>query len=72
MTREELTKLVRKSNATTLIANRMRRALGLREIWRDAAHRGHSGAGKQKSKYVNRGRYKHARKLMQQKHGVNL
>lgn len=72
MTRDELRRLVRNNRSTTLVANRFRRALGLREIWAQAAHRGHSGAGKQKAKYVNRRRYKHSRDCMKQKHGVNL
>lgn len=72
MTRDELKRIVRKSQSTTLVANSFRRALGMPEIWAQAAHRGHSGAGKQKAKYVNRRRYKHSRDCMKQKHGVNL
>lgn len=73
MTRDELRRLVKKSHSTTLVANRFRRALGLREIWRDAAARGHLGrGGKAKAKYVNRRRYKHSRDCMKQRHGVNL
>ena len=72
MTRDELKRIVRKSHSTTLVANRFRRALGIPEIWAQAAHRGHSGAGKAKAKYVNRRRYKHSRDCMKQKHGVKL
>ena len=72
MTRDELKRIVRQSTSTTLVANRFRRALGFREIWAQAASRGHSGAGKSKSRYVKRQRYKGARKLMRQKHGVRL
>ena len=72
MTRDELKRLVRKSNSTTLVANRLRRALGLREIWAQATSRGRSGAGKSKSRYVKRQRYQHAERLMKQRHGVKL
>ena len=72
MTRDELKRLVRKSRSTTLVANRFRRALGLQEVWAQAARGGHSGAGKAKTKYVNRRRYKHSRDCMKQKYGVNL
>lgn len=72
MTRDELRRLVRNNSSTTLVANRFRRALGLREIWAQAAHHGRSGAGEQKTKYINRGRYRHAKSCMKQKHGVKL
>lgn len=73
MTSDELKRIVRKSHSTTLVANRFRRALGIAEIWAQAAPRGHSGSGgKAKSKYVNRRRYKHSRDCMKQKHGVKL
>ena len=72
MTRDELKRIVRKSHSTTLVANRFRRALGIAEIWAQAARGGHSGAGKAKSKYVNRRRYKHSRDCMKQRHGVKL
>ena len=72
MTRDELKRIVRQSTSTTLVANRFRRALGLREIWVQAADRGRSGAGKSKSRYIKRQRYQHAERLMKQKHGVNL
>ena len=72
MTRDELKRIVRKSRSITLVANRFRRALGIQEIWAQAAHRGRLGAGKQKAKYVNRGRYKHAKSCMKQRHGVKL
>lgn len=73
MTRDELRRLVKKSHSTTLVANRFRRALGIAEIWAQAARGGHSGSeGKAKAKYVNRRRYKHSRDCMKQKHGVNL
>lgn len=62
MTREELTAIVKRSNSTTLVACRFRDALGLPHP-------------KAKTKVRNRSRgnrYKGARKLMQQRYGVDL
>ena len=69
MNRDELRAIVRKSNSTTLVANRMRKALGLHEIWHNK--RGHAHA-RARAKYVKRNRYRHAKQCMQQKHGVKL
>lgn len=70
MNREELRAIVRKSNSTTLVANRMRKALGLHEIWRNK-HSGHAHS-RARAKYVKRNRYRHAKQCMKQKHGVKL
>ena len=63
MKREELTELVRRNNADTLIAQRFREALHLphpraRGQWRDKSRKAR--------------RYRGAKKLMKQKHGVRL
>lgn len=62
MTREEIAAIVRKSTSTTLVACRFRDALGLPQ----PKARGHV-RNRSKGK-----RYKGARKLMQQRYGVQL
>lgn len=63
MKREELTELVRRNNADTLIAQRFREALHLP---RTHAH----GQTRDKSRKARR--YRGAKKLMAQKYGVKL
>lgn len=63
MTREELTAIVKRSTSTTLMACRMREALGLPPM---------RAAVKFKAKRNNGKRYKGARKLMRQRYGVRL
>ena len=62
MTREELAAIVKRSTSTTLVACRFRDALGLPQ----PKARGHV-RNRSKDK-----RYKGARKLMQQRYGVQL
>ena len=62
MNRKELVAIVRRSDSTTLIAYRMRDALGLPQPKVMGRAKG-NGNGK---------RYKGARKLMQQRYGVRL
>ena len=59
MTRDELVKLVSRNGADTLIAQRMREALGI--------HAHHTGRTKYKSQA-----YKGTRRLMAQRYGVRL
>lgn len=63
MKREELTELVRRNNADTLIAQRFREALHL-------PHAHKSGHTRDKSRKARR--YRGAKKLMAQKYGVKL
>lgn len=63
MNRTELTAIVKQSNSTTLFARRMREALGLPQ----PSLRGHY-----RDKHAKRRKYRGARKLMKQKHGVRL
>lgn len=63
MTRDELITIVKQSKADTLIASRMRAALGLRPL----RHRGRT-----RDKSARSRKYRGARKLMKQKHGVRL
>lgn len=63
MTRDELRRLVQRSNSTTLLANRMRDALGLPHVNARARTRDRSAKSR---------KYRGARKLMKQKHGVRL
>lgn len=62
MTREELAAIVSRSTSTTLVAYRMREALGLPQP-KVKGHVRNRSKGK---------RYKGARKLMQQRYGVDL
>lgn len=62
MTREELAAIVSRSTSTTLVAYRMREALGLPQP-KVKGHVRNRSNGK---------RYKGARKLMQQRYGVQL
>lgn len=61
MTRDELTETVRRNLSDTLIALRLREALGLPRSARRANVR-----------EVKKRRYRGARKLMKQRHGVRL
>ena len=63
MTRDELIKLVKQSNSTTLIACKMRKALGLPPV---------KQRGRTRDRSAKRRKYRGARKLMKQKHGVRL
>ena len=63
MQRQELIAIVKQSNSTTLIAQRMREALGLPQ----PQPRGHT-----RDKHAKSRKYRGARKLMKQKHGVRL
>lgn len=62
MNRNELIAIVRRSDSATLIAYRMREALGLPQPKAKGRAKG-NGKGR---------RYKGARKLMQQRYGVRL
>ena len=61
MTRDELTETVRRNLSDTLIALRLREALGLPR----SAHR-------ENVREVKKRKYRGARKLMKQRHGVRL
>ena len=63
MTRDELVAIVRQSNADTLLAARMREVLGLPKLSKRRRYRD-KGAKSRK--------YRGARKLMKQRHGVKL
>ena len=63
MTRKELIAIVRASKSTTLIAYRMRQALGLPQP---------SKRGRSRDRNAKARKYRGARKLMAQKHGVRL
>lgn len=65
MNRDELTAIVKHNNADTLIAARMRDALGLQR-----QHHRTRGQWRDKSRKARR--YRGAKKLMKQKHGVRL
>lgn len=65
MTRDELIAIVKQSNADTLIAARMRESLGLRPLR-------HRKRGQWRDKSRKARRYRGAKKLMKQKHGVRL
>lgn len=65
MTRDELLTIVKQSNSTTLFACRMRAALGLPPLKVDARAR-------TRDRDAKRRKYRGARKLMKQKHGVRL
>ena len=63
MHRKELIAIVKKSNSTTLFATRMREALGLPQP---------QLRGRVRDKHAKRRKYRGARKLMKQRHGVRL
>ena len=63
MTRDELIENVKRCNADTLLAQRLRESLGLPRV--NACKRG-------KVKHGNAHKYRGAKKLMRQKHGVRL
>ena len=64
MTRDELVKIVRDSNADTLIAARMREVLGLPKLARRGRNR-HKHRG-------NRKKYRGIDECRKQRHGVRL
>ena len=66
MTRDELVTLVKQSNADTLFARRMRAALGL------PLHVPTASGGQTRDRSAKSRKYRGARKLMKQKHGVRL
>ena len=66
MTRDELTNIVRKSRSTTLLAVRMRQALGLPAIIAAVKN------GCTRDRSAKSRRYRNAKNLMRQKHGVRL
>ena len=63
MTRDELVKIVRQSNADTLFAARLRECLGLPKL---------SKRGRYRDKGAKSRKYRGARKLMKQRYGVKL
>ena len=63
MNRHELIAIVKQSNSTTLIARRMREALGLPQP---------SARGRSRDRSAKHRKYRGAKKLMKQKHGVRL
>lgn len=63
MTRDELLAIVKRSNADTLIATRLRDALGL-------PHPRTRGRTRDRSRKARR--YRGVKKLMKQRHGVRL
>lgn len=65
MTRDDLIIIVKRSNADTLIAARMRAALGLRPLKRKRR-------GRTRDRSAKARKYRDAKKLMKQKHGVRL
>ena len=66
MTRDELVRIVRQSNADTLFANRMRAALGL------PLHVPTASGGHTRDRSAKERRYRNAKQLMRQKFGVRL
>ena len=66
MTRDELVRIVKQSNANTLIARRMRAALGL------PLHVPTASGGRTRDRSAKARKYRGARKCMKQKHGVRL
>lgn len=64
MKRDELMAIVKRSNSDTLIAQRMRDALGLPQPPKKI--------GRTRDRSAKSRRYRGARKLMKQKHGVRL
>jgi hypothetical protein len=66
MTRDELVRIVKQSNANTLIARRMRAALGL------PLHVPTISGGRTRDRSAKSRKYRNAKQLMRQKHGVRL
>ena len=66
MTRDELLTIVKRNNADTLMATRMREALGLRPL----RHRRQDGQVRDKSAKARK--YRNAKHLMAQRYGVRL
>jgi hypothetical protein len=66
MTRDELITIVKRSNADTLIAARMREALGLRPL------HNHWQGGLVRDKSAKARTYRNAKQLMKQRYGVRL
>lgn len=66
MTRDELVRIVRQSKADTLFANRMRQALGLPPRVPAAA------GGHTRDRSAKERRYRNAKRLMRQRHGVRM
>ena len=66
MTRDELVRIVKQSNANTLIARRMRAALGL------PLHVPTISGGRTRDRSAKARKYRGVRKCMKQKHGVRL
>lgn len=64
MTRDELLDIVKRNNTDTLVAARMRKALGLRPPDRKRGH--------VRDKSAKPRRYRGARRLMKQRHGVRM
>ena len=63
MNRAEFVNAVKRNNSTTLIAQRMRETLNLPAV---------SNGGRTRDKSAKSRKYRGARKLMKQKHGVRL
>ena len=63
MTRDELIATVKRCNADTLLAQRLRESLGLPRV---------STRKRGRTKHSNAHKYRGAKKLMRQKHGVKL
>lgn len=66
MTRDELVRIVKQSNSTTLLARRMREALGL------PLHVPAASGGRTCDRSAKARKYRGHKKLMKQKHGVRL
>ena len=66
MTRDELVRIVGQSKADTLFANRMRAVLGL------PLHVPAAAGGKTRDRSAKERRYRNAKRLMRQRHGVRL
>ena len=66
MTRDELVRIVKHSNANTLIARRMRECLGL------PLNMLTTSGGRTRDRSAKARKYRGARKCMKQKHGVRL
>ena len=66
MTHDELLTIVKRNNADTLFAARMREACGLRPL----RHRWQGGQTRDKSAKARK--YRNAKRLMRQRYGVRL
>ena len=66
MTRDELVNIVKQSTSTTLLAQRMRAALGL------PLHALAASGGRTRDRSAKSRKYRGARKLMKQRYGVRL